>query len=140
MYPLEEFGILLGEILSDGVLVKDVYFPPDRSENASREQVDVCMDWYGDAEDWSEKKGERMTAVGDVHSHCYKGSEDSDHNPSAEDWSSALAIHACVPSYCVFGICRVVNRSGKKRASIRLWPVTQPVETIMVVGEEDGTG
>ena len=137
-YPKEEMGILLGDIQGDEVYIKGIYYPPEAEESSTKDSVDVCMDWFDDAQDKGKDKG--LIPVGDIHSHCYELTRSTPtHEPSEADWDSTCEIHACVPTYCVHGICRVVyNRTlDQLYSSLRLWPLSPPMETTMVMGEEE---
>ena len=138
--PREEFGILLGEIEGESVLIHDVYFPLDRLDESTEQDTAVCLDWFQDAEEWAARKGQTWIALGDIHSHCYNHAMQDipTHEPSEQDWNSARVIHDSVlPTYCVFGICRVVMRKKKRRATIKLWPLPQELSTTIIEGVEE---
>lgn len=138
--PREEFGILMGELEGDSVLIHDIYFPPDRLEESTENNTAVCLDWFGDAETWAEGQGKPWIAVGDIHSHCYTKSKKNipEHEPSEQDWKSTRVIHdSALSSYCVFGICRVIIGKNRKRATIKLWPLIPELNTTVIDNKED---
>lgn len=131
VFPIENYGIFLGTINDEGIVkIKDIYYPPDVAEQSSENHVDRPERWFQAAQEYGEPDG--LLVVGDIHSHCYKEKEADEacHAPSEQDWIGAEFVNKeFVHSYCVFAVCKIVERHKKLRASIKFWPVIRDVRT-----------
>ena len=131
VFPIEYYGIFLGIVDDSGhVRIKDIYYPEDIAANSSENHVDRPEKWFDAAVDYGLKSG--LIVVGDIHSHCYKEKEAAtvDRSPSEQDWIGADFVNReFSPTYCVFAVCKIVQKAGKLRASVKFWPVIRDVKT-----------
>jgi proteasome lid subunit RPN8/RPN11 len=138
LFPIEAFGILLGEIADDGtVSIEEIYFPPDAQHEANEYEVIVYDNWFTDAAKLGIEKG--LVVIGDIHSHCFNEKQAAGmlHEPSEDDWRNSESINKLVcNSYCCFAVCRVVKKNNKLRATIKFWPVIQDITTKTTGREE----
>ncbi len=133
VFPLEKYALLIGTDIRSGprriITVTGIYFPEGADNFCKAGIVKVQGEWIAAAAAHARESGAEL--VGDIHSHPWTYREwsaidgvpgrqrsESDHDSMVWDKISA--------------ICRVYETStGRLRASVRFWPPTAPVETIL---------
>ncbi len=116
-FPKELYAVLIGHDGHDKIEVLDLYYP-----NFKSNKYFVWCDPQGYLDALEHAAELDLTIVGDIHSHCYASTVGADHSKSEVDheWGHKLIIQ---------GICRVIEfPSGLRRATVRFWGPTIPVE------------
>lgn len=122
-WPKESYAILLGESSSSlqSYRVTDAYIPDNVMQYSTKSWVSVQMAWWDAARLYAIEHN--LSILGDVHSHTYSKRFIGDHAPSEVDW------HRALPKHNLHAVMLLQElRSGRKRASIKFWPVIDPIE------------
>ncbi len=117
-FPKELYAVLIGHDYHDKIEVLDFFYP-----NFKSNRFFVWCDDQGYIEAVEHAAELELTIVGDIHSHCYAHNVGADHSKSEIDhaWGHKLTIQ---------GICRVLEfPSGLRRATVKFWGPTIPVES-----------
>jgi len=133
VFPRECYGILLGTVAGDSVVVDEIWIPPVEELRAFATPTEVTTEgvtkWYLDAIERARE--EDLTIVGDVHSHPYPwstyGGQNKDRTQSESDLESQEFSNPLVCGICT--ISEQAREGGRLRASFRWWGRTISLET-----------
>jgi len=133
VFPLEKYALLIGTDVKSGprriITVTEIHFPEGADSFCRPGVVKVQGEWIATAADHARESGTEL--VGDIHSHPW----------TYREWSAIDGVpgrqrsesdHDSMVWDKIAGICRVYETStGRLRASVRFWPPTAPLETIL---------
>lgn len=123
IFPNEEYAILIGKKVPEGLEVHHLYFPTERLNDLSPDHVNTKVNWFETAQEMANTLN--LEVLGDVHSHCYVVEEDgmAGTDPSEADWEWAQAMrYVSGGKYRLLGVVRILKKGGKVSCRTRFWP------------------
>lgn len=125
VFPSETFCYLLGEIINNKYIIRDIYFPKDVKKYCTPDIANIQDHWEDEVKIYAQRKN--LKKIGDLHNHSYtyqdcKSRKITDLSPSEQDWERDNE------SCPIMGICLIKQRKdGKLYSKIKFWGPLQKV-------------
>lgn len=121
-YPNECCGFFLGVELKSAYIIESIYIPLDQEKYASPDGINICADWWDDAEEEAAKT--KVGILGFIHSHPdYRDVSGSEQDFSLTKYVKLWLPEVVEPIMGVVGVYETNPKTHRLMTKVGIWPM-----------------